>query len=161
MAEDNVASSKLGVMYGLDENINPLKTTTTNLLPCSAEGEDNQNILFTNSHAVSMIQKLSEFKESSSKVSNKRKSIDQHEKNILHVEKCVSYQTSSDTFTFKNVADGASIFNDAHTYPDNSTQSADLVIQDDLGKDPYISTSAEKRKVEVSFFLFFRFYSLV
>lgn len=161
MAEDNIVSSKLGAMYGLDENINPLKAT--NLLPCSAEREDNQNILFTNSHAVSMIQKLSEFKELSFKVSNKRKSIDQLEKNFF-IEQSVSYQTSSNTVSSNtlsskhNVADDASVFNDAHTYPGNSVPATDMISQDDVGKESYISTSAENRKAEVSLLLICGFY---
>lgn len=159
MAEDNVVSSKLGVSYGLDENINPLKST--NLLPCSGK-EDNQNILYTNSHAVSMIQKISEFKELSSRVSNKRKSIEQLEKNFLHIESSVTSQTTSNTvgsntLNYKHsVTDNASIFNESHTYQDNI--SAEIVVQEDVSKETNISTSAEKRKAEVSSFIIFGFY---
>lgn len=161
MTEDNIVSSKLGIMYGLDENINPLRAT--NLLPSSQDREDNQNIPYTNSHAVSMIQKLSEFKELTSKVSKKRKSVDQLEKNFTCVEKTVSYETSSNimssnTFSyFEGIADVTAVFNDKHTYPVKSTPSADILTQDDVGKKPHVSTSAEKRKAEVSSFLFLDF----
>lgn len=158
MAEDNV-SSKLRVLYGLDENINPL--SATNLLSCSTEGEDNQNILFTNSHAVSIIQKLSDFKEQSSNV-NKYVNFGQPE-NISVLEKSVSYQTSSKSVSSKSVlniksgidADVTSL-NDFNTQPTSSLSTGNL-NQDDVGKVPHIPEFPDCRKAEVSFLLFLVF----
>ncbi|GIY72795.1 transforming acidic coiled-coil-containing protein 1 [Caerostris extrusa] len=152
MAEDNVVTSKLGVLYGLDENINPLKAT--NLLPCSAEGEDNQNILFTNSHAVSIIQKLSEFKEHSSNISNKFKNFGQPENTTL-VEQSVSFQSTSNCVSSKSLVienndktDGVSSLNDLNSKP-SSTLLADTLYQDDLGKEHHIQAIPDSRKAEL------------
>ncbi|GIY49333.1 transforming acidic coiled-coil-containing protein 1 [Caerostris darwini] len=152
MAEDNVVTSKLGVLYGLDENINPLKAT--NLLPCSAEGEDNQNILFTNSHAVSIIQKLSEFKEHSSNISNKFKNFGQPENTTL-VEQSVSFLSTSNCVSSKSLVienndktDGVSSLNDLNSKP-SSTLLADTLYQDDLGKEHHIQANPDSRKAEL------------
>ncbi|GFT53570.1 transforming acidic coiled-coil-containing protein 1 [Nephila pilipes] len=151
MAEDNV-SSKLGVLYGLDENINPLNAT--NLLPCSTESEDNQNILFTNSHAVSIIQKLSEFKEQSSNISNKCKNFEQPE-NISLLEKNVSFQTSSNCVSSKlllntktDITDGVTSLTDFNTKSDYGL-SAGTLYQDDLGKELHIPAIPDSRKTEL------------
>ncbi|KAF8790174.1 Transforming acidic coiled-coil-containing [Argiope bruennichi] len=152
MAEDNIVSSKLGVLYGLDENINPLKAT--NLLPCSTESEDNQNMLFTNSHAVSIIQKLSEFREQSSNISNKYQDFGQPE-NIPLVERSVSFQTSSNCVSSKlllnsksDITDGVSSIDDLNSKPACDV-SAGTVYQDDLGKEHYTSTYPDSRKAEL------------
>ncbi|KAG8175412.1 hypothetical protein JTE90_012204 [Oedothorax gibbosus] len=146
MAEDNVSSKSIAP-YELDENVNQL--SATNSLHCSTE-EDNQNILFTNSNAVTVKQKIADFEEQSENA-NKYVNTDQLE-NISILENSVSKQTGSKSVSSKSVLitksgipDDTTILNDFNIKL-VSTLSTDNLNQGDVGKVPEIT---DCRKAEL------------
>lgn len=150
MAEDKV-SSNLGIMFGLDENINTLHTS--NLISCSSQREDNQNNLITNSHAVSIISnsKCSEFTELSSNISNSTyKTFDQSE-TTSSIQKNVSYQNSN---TMSSTLINNSKVNDFNVNPTKSLPSDDIHQQDYVGKEHQSAAFPECSKAEVSYSYF-------